>query len=311
MRIIVGFKNYLQYYIRPKGNNQVHVVNLVAEKELSLDKKLFYMSKTRLQNYWNLIEKATNLQKETRINLNIDSLKHILKFDPSGETIGCGCILCAYNHKIYLLEKSIREVKMRKNILDLTQNIKEKGVIPDTFFNKFQKFNSFIFLALNQDEDELDKLRKKLDEKEVLLISELYPIKAGLRDALQLTGLPINNKSKILLKTRETYQKACSTLLNNSDLTTLDFNSELIPIAEQLAIKDVINVKTHLKNIQKQMNYIAKNIAYENQQADIYSPKLIKTLEESLLNLDKKVTFLKKRLISILEAKRQKMGYIA
>jgi hypothetical protein len=68
------------------------------------------------------IEKAEELREKYKLNTFSSIADHILKEDPSGQTKGCGCILCRYRNEIYKMQLKHRSLKVEiskyYNIMD-------------------------------------------------------------------------------------------------------------------------------------------------------------------------------------------------
>lgn len=257
--IAKGIKNYSFNKIIPKKKRYCHIDNLLNTR-ISFHEKMRIFSDKKLIKNWDIIEKPTIDQKLKRDEYNIDIYNHILKYDPKGESIGCGCTVCALNNKISLGRKNVNEKKSILKLIKAIEGSKNNSLINLNLSNFLINEDLTSKYLLSRNKESLKSIEKKI-------LKEIKENEKDLRfhiDTLKilnnLTGIPIKNRNFKKIGDREKYISIKKVLLNmkDSDLNKLsleyciylskrlnlcNFNKERVN-----NLKKIINLKqvTHL-----------------------------------------------------------------
>ena len=304
--ISVGLRNLAIYRLQPKMAKAVHTATLIKESQIPLVAKLQILSDPRTTKYWDVLLKPTGTQKENRAFFNINPERHIKEFDPTGQTLGCGCSLCTLNHKVYLLETEYKKFRLQRAILSRIQELKTKDIRPEVFYTSLKEYG-FILAGFDKPDDTLEKLQIILAEKEILASRELSAYYDGIKNLTKMCGLPIKNKNRRTVAEQDTYQKIKSRLLRTNNLESLDLLTEIVPMVKTLNLCKVndVNIKNIVFALQK-WEKIHKYSDFRN-----YTEIELAIYAEKTKRLRDMVTGIKQELINYLEVYRDKLGYLA
>lgn len=262
-------------YILPESCKSSHINRLIKNKKVSLKKKAEIFSNNRLLNQWTyLVNPSYNLSRE-RLKYNIDINNHIINYDPTGKTLGCGCSFCGQAHRVNKSKEKLKENKLAINFMNVLMHRKvnnkkiENNVINMISSLKSKTHINYLTNCMHRNIQDLATLKNKYsilnkkleydlenEEKTLSLMSELLRIPIGIHKPKSIFDLYKTNKAK-------------SKLLELENLKELD-TILLIKLAKDLNLFYQKDKK--IKKLYK------------------LKPKLIKRLEELKIELDKENT---------------------
>ncbi len=232
-------------YMLPETIRSKHVNRLINNKKVNFAKKAEIFSNDRLLNQWTyLINPSDNLLRE-RLKYNIDINNHIINYDPTGKTLGCGCSFCGQLHRVNIVKEKIKQNKAIINFINSLIVYKTNGIeveeslyyMPTLQNNSHKNYLERCKFKNTEDlkilKNQYSKLNKRLknkvenEKKTLTLMSNLLRIPIGINRSKNFYELYKINKAKNkLLRLRDLEKLEIDLLIKLAKNLELFYSSE-------------------------------------------------------------------------------------
>jgi hypothetical protein len=194
-----------------KKSRYAYEQSLIKSK-LPFSTKYKILSDSVKTRYWNVLYgenekdiRHLNEKEKYRLKYNIDALEHLRNMDNDGSTEGCGCVICKYKHKRYLLELQVKNDRTIRKIANLMCTLQQleptryksltKEIMEGRDYGLLVLFTKYS-LKGNVDSN---KILSFLAEREINNSHSITMYSKAIKNLNSLTGLPVYKKEKITM----------------------------------------------------------------------------------------------------------------